>query len=331
MSKTNILIDFNNLFHRMKHQTIKGASDDERIGMVMHQILVGMRSAWKKFDADRCILALEGKSWRKHVYPDYKMNRVAQRLKRKPSEIELDEEFQKAANDFVEYIDKYTNVPAISSPNAEADDVIATFILDRPDEEHIIVSSDSDFHQLIAHNVKMYDAMKGHIITIEGVFDDRMRPVMDNKTKKQKKLDDPEWIVFKKCIRGDSSDNISSAYPRLREKSTKNKVGMIDCFEDRKSKGFEWNTVMLHEWEDHKGQSHKVKDVYELNKLLIDLRMIPDFIMDEVRESINGATKKRIPNSDIGFKFMKFCAKYELVNIGNNPALYLEFLGKVYE
>lgn len=331
MSKTNIIIDFSNLFHRMKHQTIKGASDDERIGMVMHQILIGMRSAWKKFDADRCILALEGKSWRKHVYPDYKMNRVAQRLKRKPSEIEMDEEFQKAANDFIEYIDLYTNVPAISSPNAEADDVIATYIFDRPDEQHIIVSSDSDFHQLICPNVKMFDAMKGHIITHEGVFDDRMRVVIDNKTRKQKHIGDPEWVLFKKCIRGDSSDNISSAYPRLREKSTKNKVGMIDCFEDRKSKGFEWNTVMLHEWTDHKGDVKKVKDVYDLNRLLIDLSMIPDFIVDEVRESIEQGTKKRVANSDIGFKFMKFCSKYDLVNIGNMSQAYLEFLGKTYE
>lgn len=331
MSKTTIIIDFNNLFHRMKHQTMKGASDSERIGMVMHQLLVGIRSAWKKFDAERCVLALEGKSWRKHIYPEYKMNRVADRLKRKPSEIELDEEFQKAANDFIEYIDLNTNVPAISSPNAEADDVIGVYILDRPDENHIILSSDSDFHQLIAPNVKMYDAMKGHIITHEGIYDDRSRPVMDAKTKKQKTIGDPEYILFKKCIRGDSSDNISSAYPRLREKSTKNRVGIIDCFEDRTSKGFEWNTVMLHEWEDHRGVTNKVKDMYERNKLLIDLTMIPDFIVDEVRESIGAGTVKRVDNASIGFKFMKFCSKYELVNIGENPRPYIEFLGRNYE
>lgn len=331
MSKTTLIIDFNNLFHRMKHQTMKGASDSERIGMVMHQLLVGIRSAWRRFDADRCVLALEGKSWRKHVYPEYKMNRVAQRLKRKPSEIELDEEFQKAANDFIEYIDLYTNVPAISSPNAEADDVIGVFILDRPDENHIILSSDSDFHQLIAPNVKMFDAMKGHIITNKGVFDDRSRPVIDNKTRAQKDIGDPEYILFKKCIRGDSSDNISSAYPRLTEKNTKNRVGIIGCFDDRKSKGFEWNTVMLHEWEDHKGKVNKVKDVYERNRLLIDLTMIPDFIMDEVRESIASGTQKRVDNASIGFKFMKFCSNYELVNIGENPKPYIEFLGKNYE
>jgi 5'-3' exonuclease len=259
------------------------------------------------------------------------MNRVAQRLKRTPAEMELDEEFQKAANDFIEYIDLYTNIPAIASPNAEADDVIATYIFDRPNEDHIIVSSDSDFHQLITHNVKMFDAMKGHIITIEGVFDDRMKPVIDNKTRKQKEIGNPEWILFKKCIRGDTSDNIASAYPMLREKSTKNKVGMIDCFEDRQSRGFEWNTVMLHEWEDHKGNVNKVKDMYERNKLLIDLSMIPDFIVDEIRESIDAAVTKRVENSAIGFKFMKFCSRYELVNISNSPQPYLDFLGRNYE
>lgn len=330
MNRTTIIVDFSNMFHRMKHQTMKGASEDERVGMVMHQMLMGMRSAWKKFDADCCILALEGKSWRKHIYPAYKMNRIAKKLKRKQSEIDADEVFDKAANDFIEYIVKDTNVPAIQSPNAEADDIIATYILDRPDEQHIIVSSDSDFHQLISENVIMYDAMQGQIITIHGVFNDRMQPVMDKVTKKQKSIGDPEYVLFKKCIRGDSSDNIASAYPRIREKGTKNKVGIVECYEDRTSKGFEWNTVMMHEWEDHRGKKRAVKDEFEMNSLLIDLRRIPYFIMDEVRESIRNDLQKDVETGTINFKFMKFCAKYELINLSKTPAPYTEFLGKRY-
>lgn len=329
-TKTTIIVDFSNMFHRMKHQTMKGASESERVGMVMHQMFTGIRSAWKKFDADCCILALEGKSWRKKVYPAYKMNRIARKLKRKPSEIEADEVFEQAANDLIEYFSKDTNIPAIKSPNAEADDIIATFIFDRPDEQHIIVSCDSDFHQLIADNVMMYDPMQGHIITINGVFNDRMQPVIDKTTKKQKTIGDPEYILFKKCIRGDSSDNISSAYPKIREKGSKNKVGIVQCFEDRKSKGFEWNTVMLHEWEDHMGNRNKVKDLYERNRLLIDLREIPDIIVEEVRQSIVESCQKKVSTSEVGFKFMKFCAKYELVNLSQHPGPYTEFLGKRY-
>lgn len=331
MKHTTLLIDFSNMFHRMKHQTIKGADESERVGMVMHQMLVGVLAAWNRFNATRCVFALEGKSWRKAVYPEYKMNRVAQRLKRKPSEIELDEVFQQAANDFIEFIDKYTHVPAIKADNAEADDVIATFILDRPNEDHIIVSSDSDFHQLLAKNVKMFDAMQGKIITINGVFDDRMKPIVDNKTKSQKSIGDPEYILFKKCIRGDMTDNVTTAYPMIREKNTKNKVGIEGAFEDRKAKGFEWNTVMLHEWVDHKGNKVKVKDLYERNKLLIDLREIPDFIVEEVREAINNASAKRLESAEIGFKFMKFCAKYELNAIASSASRYLDFLGRKYE
>ena len=44
-------------------------------------------------------------------------------------------------------------------------------------------------------------------------LDGNGRPVKDKKTKEQKMPGDPEWLLFEKCIRGDTSDNIFSAYP----------------------------------------------------------------------------------------------------------------------
>lgn len=328
---TYLTVDFNNMFFRMKHVSLKNSSTEERIGMVMHQMLTGIRSAWKKFDANHCVFALEGSSWRKHIYPHYKMNRVALRLKRTQKEIEIDEEFGMAANYFSNYLKTATNCTVVRSKNAEADDVIATFILDRPNDNHIIVSSDSDFYQLVGDNVCIYDAMNQKIIRHDGIFDHNMKPIIDKKTKKQKFLGDPEYYVFKKCIRGDSSDNIFTAYPRIREKGTKNKIGIEEAFNDRHSKGFEWNTVMLHEWTDHNGETKKVLERYEMNKLLIDLRLIPDFIMEEIRRDIDQETAKSINTQNIGFNFMKFCGKNGLINIANSPEFYLEFLGKQYE
>ena len=37
-------------------------------------------------------------------------------------------------------------------------------------------------------------------------------------------------------MRGDTSDNVFSAYPGVRVKGTKNKVGLQDAFEDKESK-----------------------------------------------------------------------------------------------
>ncbi|ASV44191.1 DNA polymerase I-like protein [Salicola phage SCTP-2] len=326
--KTYLHVDFNNMFHRMKHMSVKGSSVDEQIGLVIHQMLTGIKSAWDRFDASHVIVELEGKSWRKQVSPDYKMNRVAQRLKRKPSEIEMDEEFQKVANDFQNYLKRYTNCTVVSSKNAEADDVIATFIFDHPDKNHIIVSSDKDFHQLISSNVCIFDAMKGEIVTHQGVFDDRMKPVIDKNTKKQKQIGDPEWILFKKCFRGDPSDNIFSAYPRVREKGTKNTVGLQEAFNDRHSKGYEWNTVMMHEWTDADGNKRLVKDEYEFNKILIDLRLIPDFVKEQIREDLTKEMIREVKTNEIGFHFLKFCKKYDLQAIIRSSSYYLDFLGK---
>ena len=58
--------------------------------------------------------------------------------------------------------------------------------------------------------------------------------------RKQKQSKDRiEWILFEKCIRGDTSDNIFSA-SGARKKGTKNKVGMME-FADKDAKGFNWN------------------------------------------------------------------------------------------
>ena len=37
---------------------------------------------------------------------------------------------------------------------------------------------------------------------------------------------------------------------RCPKKGTKNKVGLIEAFEDRKNKGFNWNNMMLQRWVD---------------------------------------------------------------------------------
>ena len=39
-------------------------------------------------------------------------------------------------------------------------------------------------------------------------FNDKGKPVIDKKTKEPKTIEDPEWLLFEKCIRGDTSDNI---------------------------------------------------------------------------------------------------------------------------
>ena len=57
-------------------------------------------------------------------------------------------------------------------------------------------------------------------------------------------------MLFEKCMRGDTSDNVFPIFLGVRTKGTKNKVGLQEAFEDRKTKGSNWNNMMLQRWID---------------------------------------------------------------------------------
>ena len=87
-------------------------------------------------------------------------------------------------------------------------------------------------------------------------------------------------------MRGDTSDNIFSAYPGVRTKGTKHKVGLMEAYADRKAKGFNWNNLMLQKWVDHEGVEHRVLEDYQRNVLLCDLSAQPDDIRTIIKETI---------------------------------------------
>ena len=46
------------------------------------------------------------------------------------------------------------------------------------------------------------------------------------------------------------------ACPGAPKKGTKNKVGMLEAFEDPNTKGFNWNNFMLQRWVDSEDVEH---------------------------------------------------------------------------
>ena len=67
-----------------------------------------------------------------------------------------------------------------------------------PEDEHFIISTDTDYNQLITEKVKQYNGVTGELATLQGYFKENGRPVLD-KEKKPKLLEDPEYLLFKKC------------------------------------------------------------------------------------------------------------------------------------
>jgi len=323
--KTYILVDSLNMFFRAKH--VGGGKDiDMRVGMAMHIMFNSIKKVWNDFKGSHVVMCLEGRSWRKDFYAPYKANRKVTMDKRSVREQEDDELFFESYNDMVEFLDKRTNCSVIQQHNAEADDLIATWIQEHPEDNHVIISTDSDFYQLLADNVTQYNGTTDQIVSLEGFKNAKTGEwVIDKKTGEKKIPVVPEWVLFEKCVRGDSSDNIFSAYPGARLKGTKNKTGITEAFEDRHTGGYNYNNFMLQRWVDHEEQEHRVRDDFERNKILIDLTQQPDEIKAECKERIAEA-KQQQPKSQVGIYFMKFCAKYNLQRMSEHPNDYAEFM-----
>jgi 5'-3' exonuclease len=325
---TYILVDTANTFFRARH-VVRGDTS-EKVGMAMHIILNSVKKAWQDFNGSHVVFCLEGRSWRKDHYEPYKRNRTDARAAHSPREAEEEKLFWETFDQFKDFVTSKTNCTVLQNPRLEADDLIAGFIQAHPDSDHVIISTDGDFAQLIAPNVKQYNGVMEITTTHEGYFDAKGKRIVDKKTKQIKAAPDPSWLLFEKCMRGDTSDNIFSAYPGVREKGTKNKVGLREAFADRGTKGYSWNNLMLQRWTDHEGAEHKVLDDYNRNVVLCDLTAQPEEIKTIIKETINTEVSKGKNIPQVGVRLLKFCAEYDLQRISDNVQSYADPLNARY-
>ena len=325
---TYILVDTANTFFRARH-VINGDADI-KLGMAFHITLNSIKKAWQDFGGTHVVFCLEGRSWRKDHYKPYKAQRAASRAAHTEREAEEEKVFWEAFDTFKEFVTEKTNCTVLQNSRLEADDLIAGWIQTHPNDKHVIISTDTDFVQLIAPNVKQYNGVMETTITHEGIFDAKGKRVIDKKTQEPKAIPDPQWLLFEKCMRGDTSDNVFSAYPGVREKGTKNKVGLREAYGDRDSKGYNWNNMMLQRWTDHNGEEHRVLDDYERNRVLIDLSAQPAEIKTIIAETIATATSANKNISQVGIRLIKFCNLYDLKKISDQAQAYAEPLNARY-
>ena len=204
-AKNYILVDAANLFMRARH-VVSGADMRTKIGMSYQIMLNSIKKSWRDQNGTHVVICLEGRSWRKDVYLPYKRNRALISDAKSTHEQDEDRKFWEAFHDFQKFISEKTNVTVLQHGECEADDFIARWIQNHPEDNHCIVSSDSDFYQLLSPTVQQYNGITQQLITVEGIFNDRGVPVIDKKTKQEKVIGDPKWLLFEKCIRGDTSD-----------------------------------------------------------------------------------------------------------------------------
>ena len=333
MEKTYILIDAYNMFYRAMYG-VANTEKDLKNNMMLHLMFYMIKKACDKFKPNHLIFALDGNgTWRKSLYPLYKMNRQDKYQNMTPAEVETYESLKDTfENDFVPFIKEKTNISVIGFDNAEADDIISRFVKIHPNDLNVIISSDNDYVQLLSDNVLIYNTMDDRVITKEGIIDDKNKllkfTLKDGKITISKT--DPyvgkndtatpmkDWIdyaLFMKCVRGDKSDNIFSAYPRVREKSTTKSIGIEDAFNDRNDKGYNWQSFMNATWKTPLGETKIVKECYELNKKIIDLNEIPEDLKIDLDKYIQEVLNKE-PIGNVSMNLVRYLQEHQLVRLG---------------
>lgn len=359
------LVDLANLFSRVRH-VVKGSLED-RVGLSTQIAFQALRKLHRNTQFDHVVLCLEGGSWRNDIYPMYKGKRRADRAAKllDPKEREEEEAFDKAQKDFAEFFIKDTCCTVLQVKSCEGDDLIARWIQLHPTDEHIILTSDSDFVQLLSPNVSIYNGVTETFIREDGVFDiygtrlwfevkpadgkisflemDKAKEKHDYKEKEKslKKKDyepkpfewnfEPEWYkraLFVKLIRGDTSDSVFSAYPGVRYNGSSNRVGIAEAWEDRNDKTWAWNQFMNSTWEKN-GVTVKVRDEYEMNYRLIGLSELPEDVCQRIDAAVLENISREMPTT-VGIRFMKMCGRMNLPTLRGEASDHAKYLMASY-
>lgn len=324
-----LIVDASNTFFRARFASHKQSDTWDKLGFAIHVTMASVAKCWRDQKADHVIFCFEGHSWRKDFYEPYKKNRAVARAAMTETQAEEDTLFYESFNNLKDFISNRTNCTVLQHGELEADDLIAGWVQAHPNDHHTIVSSDTDFDSIIAENVNRYNGIADELITITGIFDKKGKRVLDKKTKEPKVVPDPNWILFEKCMRGDPTDNVFSAYPGVRKKGTKNKVGLEEAFADKDAKGFAWNNLMLQRWTDHNEVEHRVLDDYHRNVILVDLTAQPEDIRVKMFETI-ATNSVPLARPMIGAHFLKFCGKYDLIKMSEQTNIFVKFLEASY-
>jgi 5'-3' exonuclease len=170
--KTYLLFDSANTFFRARH-VVRGDDIETKTGLALHICFNSVKKCWERFKADHVVFCFEGRSWRKDAYEPYKQNRKVTRDAMTPAEQEADKVFWESFDSFHSFVTDKTNATVLQHKQLEADDFIAGWIQAHPDDKHVIVSSDSDFYQLLSDNVSQYNGITDTWITIDGFIDER--------------------------------------------------------------------------------------------------------------------------------------------------------------
>lgn len=285
MSEKHLYIDFSHICHR---NLFALAPDIKSMGFAIfrHGIVKSVILLIEKFEPNKVFICCDAsRNWRKKYFEPYKAHRKEARDK-----FDIDwEQFYATIEEVI--VGFRSNFPfyVMQQDWLEADDLVAYLTRKHPNDEKILVSSDSDFVQLLRYpNTKIYCPVKQQFI----------------------ECDNPLFFLERKIVMGDkNSDNIPSIAPRVGPKTAETLIadGIIDNI---------LNDIPLSE-EYSKYNVKEMKENYKRNSKLIDLTKTPGAlidILDKEIENIKPAHSRGVRDFIVKYKMKDMFYRMHQIN-----------------
>ncbi len=303
-----LLLDISNLLHRT-YFSQTGEDDETLAGLACNMALTTINKYYKQFrPTQKVVMCFDRSSWRKEYTTKYdflKPYKGNRRQDMTPAQKAKYERFCNHLKEFESLIINHTTIVTLFGDRLEADDLMAGFVQRDRDNNIIIITADSDMAQLLKYdNIQV------------------ISPITDKPQATLDKFDgDPEYYLFQKCIRGDASDNVASAYPHVR--STKIKEVYDDAMT---GDGYKYINFMKEKWTDQNKREFTVAEMFKHNQVLIDLECQPD----DIKLAINNAIESELSRSRkfSHFHILKFIGKYRLEKVSDNLDNFIPLLSR---
>lgn len=283
-------------------------------GLAHHAALTTLNKYFREHKPTKVIMTFDRSSWRKAYTKDEelcisgKIYKGHRRQNMSPREREKFIKFINHIREFEEIMRDHTSIVCLGANLLEADDLVGGFVDKYGNEAKItIISSDKDFIQLLRNiNIDLIDPTSGKSRRSELI---------------EKYGDDVGYFLFEKCFRGDAGDNVMSALPRVR----KNRI--LKAYRDP----YEKANLMHETWSvglpgTDEFREFVVKDLFEENKMLMDLTAQPEAVRDLIDQTIKEAMDD--PGTYSHFHFLKFLGEYELKRISQSIDNFVKMLSR---
>lgn len=309
-----MVCDVPNLFFRgvaANKDVLKTMIPDEACAYALHVCLMSLRRHYNNIRPQELAIVFEGRNnWRKQYTKSeecysgrlYKGNRV-----KDPDMEVLFEVILK----FKQVCKEYTSIVVVEDEQLEGDDCITAYVKHHPNDEIVILSGDKDFVQLLKYpNVLLINPDNSTQRTVESVCG----------------IEDAEYFMFEKCFRGDSGDNVISAYPRIRAAKLQKAWGVNGEEPDLilMNKLFDTHWDLPSSEEGGGTRKMHVGTLFDENNLLMNLDSQPEHIKQKMEQAVISAYQNRGKYNH--FNIIKFLGQMKLNKIAETIDSFVPML-----